>query len=306
MPTVKDHLIPFLNKLPYIRRLRHLLDLYETKWPPGHYYSPIVDANQLAPLRDEWLVTVPDSLPGIDLREQEQEDLLQSFATHYKNIPFQPNFTDPYRYYYENELYSYGDAFTLYAILHHFRPKRIIEIGSGFTSALMLDANEFSLNHSLNLTFIEPYPEERLDGLLRKEDYDQVTIIKSFLQTVPLETFDALEANDVLFVDSTHVVKAGSDVNRILFDVLPRLKKGVLIHFHDIFYPFDYPPEWVFGWKGFGWNESYVLRAFLMYNPAYEIVFFNSLMHRRHRAWYDEHMPKARYNPGGSFWLRKK
>jgi hypothetical protein len=166
----------------------------------------------------------------------------------------------------------------------------------------MLDTNERFLQHSLELTFIEPYAG-RLLSLLTDIDKQRTTIIEAFVQAVPLTTYDQLEAGDILFVDSTHVVKTGSDVNHILFEILPRLKPGVFIHFHDIFYPFEYPKEWVFG--GFNWNEDYFLKAFLLYNNAFDIVLFSEYLHKHHPDAF-LNMPLAYKNHGGNLWLQKK
>ena len=114
--------------------------------------------------------------------------------------------------------------------------------------------------------------------------------------------FDELAENDILFIDSTHVSKTGSDVNYILFEILPRLKPGVFIHFHDVFYPFEYPREWVFG--GFNWNENYLLHAFLMYNETFEIKIFADYLHVHHKEIFKE-MPLCYKNTGGNLWLQK-
>ncbi|WP_229311521.1 class I SAM-dependent methyltransferase [Larkinella rosea] len=294
-----------LNHIPYIRNMRLQLEQYHTMYPPGHFYSPIVNIEELKPLRTTLFSTKPDQLKGIDLREGFQFRLLQLFADYYDTIPFPDRQNASFRYYFENDLYSYGDAIVLHSMFRHFRPQRIIEVGSGFSSAAMLDTNERFFDSLLQFTFIDPNPE-RLYGLLRNEDRASATVLASRLQSVPLQGFEKLEKNDVFFVDSTHVSKTGSDVNYIFFEILPRLQSGVLIHFHDIFYPFEYPEEWVLGWKGFGWNESYMLRNFLMYNHDFEILFFNSFMQQNYSAWFSKHMPRFLNNPGGSIWLRKK
>ena len=124
-----------------------------------------------------------------------------------------------------------------YSILTTLRPKRIIEVGCGFSSAIALDVRDQEL-HDLELTFIEPYPD-RLYDLLEEGDNKTATIHKSILQDVPIETFDVLEKDDILFIDSSHISSPGSDVNMLFFKILPRLKPGVVVHLHDIFFPFD-------------------------------------------------------------------
>ena len=116
-----------------------------------------------------------------------------------------------------------------------------------------------------------------------------------------LSVFDALSANDILFVDSTHVSKTGSDVNHLFFEILPRLASGVLVHLHDIFFPFEYPQDWVLG--GRSWNEIYMLRAFLQYNNAFRIVFMNTFLEHFHESRFADRMPLCLKNRGGSIWL---
>ncbi|MGV3557526.1 class I SAM-dependent methyltransferase, partial [Larkinella arboricola] len=209
------------------------------------------------------------------------------------------------RYYYHNDVFSFGDAIMLHTMMRHFQPKQIIEVGSGFSSAVMLDTRELVGDEALKLTFIDPKPE-RFFTLLRPDDWQKVRVLEFGVQSIPVYLFETLQSNDILFIDSTHVAKTGSDVNYIFFDILPNLNSGVIIHFHDIFYPFEYPEEWVLGWKGFGWNESYMLRNFLMYNHDFEILLFNSFLHQQYPGWFAEHMPLFLNNPGGSLWLRKK
>ncbi len=167
----------------------------------------------------------------------------------------------------------------------------------------MLDTNEQFLNGKVKFTFIEPYPD-RLFSLLRPQEKPAVHLIRQKLEEVPLPVFEALEAGDVLFIDSTHVSKAGSDVNYYLFEIFPLLKKGVYIHIHDIFYPFEYPREWIY--EGRAWNEIYALRAFLSYNSHFKIVYFNHYMGNRHAALVGEKMPLCLKSAGGSIWLQKQ
>jgi hypothetical protein len=151
-------------------------------------------------------------------------------------------------------------------------------------------------------TFIEPYPK-LLHTLVRESDFERIEILETRIQDTPLERFRALEPNDILFIDSTHVAKVGSDVNYIFSDILPILRPGVYVHFHDIFYPFEYPKEWIY--EGRAWNEAYLLRAFLAFNGAYEIVLFNTFLERFHRERFARMMPLCLKNEGGSIWLRR-
>ena len=163
------------------------------------------------------------------------------------------------------------------------------------------------------LSMVRPYPE-RLHSLLSDKDYNNTRILSQRLQEVPIDIFNSLEKGDILFIDSSHVSKTGSDVNMLLFEILPSLKKGVYIHFHDIFFPFEYPKNWVN--EGVAWIEAYILRAFLQYNSAFEIVFFLSYLLEQHKEEVFDFLPLALESetadislyddaPGAGLWLKK-
>jgi predicted O-methyltransferase YrrM len=271
--------------------------------PPGHFYSPIPSIDEVRKDSDRLFATPSRTLPGIDLREDDQLALLEVFADrYYREMPFGPTQSPAHRFYFENPMFSYADALSLYSVIRHFEPKRVVEVGSGFSSALTLDTNDLFFNGRIRTTFIEPYPD-RLMSLLRGTDKDHATVIQNRVQDVGLDLFAELEPNDILFIDSTHVSKIGSDVNRIVFEILPILAKGVLVHFHDIFLPSEYPPQWIY--EGCAWNEAYLLRAFLQFNDRFEILLLNNFMGHFHEAFLAERMPLFMKNIGGSVWLRK-
>jgi len=267
--------------------------------PPGHYYSPIPSRDDVRRVKD--LPPPEPSLPAIDLRRDAQVALLEALAPLLADVDFPRERSDGFRYWYENPAFSYGDAIALHLLLRHLRPARMIEVGSGFTTAVTLDTVERHFDGPLELLCLEP-DASTLRRLVRPSD--RLELVESTLQAVPLEIFDRLEANDVLFVDSTHVSKAGSDVNRIFFDILPRLRSGVVVHLHDVFHPFEYPPRWLE--EGRAWNEAYLLRAFLEYNREFEVLLFNEYLGRFHRAWFERNMPLWLEDTGGSFWMRKR
>lgn len=280
---------------------------YRTRVPAGHYYSPIVSVSEIKKRESQIYAAPTKLLEGINLNESLQVEMMNLFSKeYYPDLPFLENNKPGLRYCYENKYFTHADATSLFCMLRHFKPKNIIEAGSGFSSAVMLDTNEHFLDRSTNLTFIEPYPA-RLYSLLTEKDKESVTVLKSDLQDVPVEYFEKLEANDFLFIDSTHVSKTGSDVNYFLFDIFPKLKSGVIIHIHDIFYPFEYPKDWVIYGNGrFGWNETYILRAFLTYQKNYEIIFYNDFLQTFHKPWFAQNMPNySGYGRGGSIYLRK-
>jgi hypothetical protein len=140
-------------------------------------------------------------------------------------------------------------------------------------------------------------------SLIKKTDRERTTLVSSNLQEVDLKLFAQLEEHDIVFVDSTHVSKIYSDVNYILFKLFPSLRSGVLVHFHDIFYPFEYPKAWVY--ENRAWNEAYLVRAFLQYNQAFRIVMFNTYLEIFHADYFQTHMPLCLKDTGGSIWIQK-
>jgi hypothetical protein len=271
--------------------------------PPGHFYSPLPDLEEVARRGAELFKSSVRSIPGVELNEAAQLTLLERFRGFYSEQPFTPQRSSARRYHFENPMYSYSDALFLYFMLRHLQPRRVIEVGSGYSSCVTLDTSELFLQGSVKCTFIEPFPD-RLLGLLRPGDKDRVEVLTSPLQQLASARFSELGANDILFIDSTHVSKIGSDVNRLLFEVLPSLSPGVYVHIHDIFYPFEYPRTWIE--EGRAWNEAYLLRAFLQYNSAFEIVLFTSFLHQRHPQLLAELFPLSTRNPGASLWIRRR
>ncbi len=269
-------------------------------FPPGHFYSPLPSRAEIAEVFARGGFGPP--FPTIDLNEAAQFARLERFAGFYAEQPFPEKPVEGARFYLENPSYGHYDAIMLYGMLREARPRRIIEVGSGFSSAAMLDLNERVLGGAVNFTFIDP-DMARLRPLLRAGDAGRVTLIEQRVQEVPLEVFAALGENDVLFIDSSHVSKIGSDVNRLFFEVLPALAPGVLIHIHDVAGNLDYPREWLE--EGRAWNEQYLLRAFLMNNAAYRIELFTGWLFNTRHAWLRERMPLCARGGGGQLWLRK-
>lgn len=270
--------------------------------PPGHFYSPIPSLEEIR--RDESKIfgNVRPDILGLDLHETDQLKLLNDFIAYYKEMPFHSEKFKGIRYHFENPAYSYSDATLLYCMIRFIKPKRFIEVGSGYSSCATLDTNELFFNNSIATTFIEPYPE-LLMSLIKDTDRGKINIIPSRLQDVDFSVFETLQSNDILFIDSTHVSKINSDVNYIFFEILPRLSSGVHIHFHDIFFPFEYPKEWIY--EGRAWNEAYLLRSFLQFNSTFRIVLMNTFMSKFYEAFFKQNMPLCLRNTGGSIWIRK-
>lgn len=297
-----------IGRIPGARRARSFLRALQP-WnrflrfaPPGHFYSPLPDLREVRRDRERLFDRSRTGIPGIGLDPDRQLALVDELSACGGDLPYPATRTVGRRYFYENEWFGRGSAVVLYCMLRHLRPARVLEIGSGFSSAAMLDANDLGFDGRIAFTFVEPNPT-RLYELLTPEDRRRHRIIEDIVQRVPLEFFDALEPGDFLFVDSSHVARIGSDVGHLLTEVLPRLKPGVVVHFHDIYWPFEYPEKWVL--DGCAWNEAYVLRAFLQYNEAFEILLFNSYLAEHHRERVAQALPGFIPKSGSSLWLRK-
>jgi hypothetical protein len=267
---------------------------------PGHFYSPLPSSAEVAEAYARGGFGPP--FAGVDLNEAGQLALLEKFAASYGAQPFPEEAAPGRRFHLNNPSYGAYDAIVLHGMLHHIQPRRIIEVGSGYSSAAMLDMNEHCFGGRLELTFIDP-DMSRLRPLLRADDQGRVNLIEKRVQEVPLEVFGRLAAGDVLFIDSSHVSKIGSDVNRLFFDVLPALPAGVWVHIHDVAGNFEYPREWLE--EGRAWNEQYLLRAFLMYNRAFRLELSSGWLFNERHAFIAQHLPLCARGGGGQLWLRK-
>ena len=305
---IKTH----FKKTPYFQNL--YAELIGLEASPGHFYSPYPDLKVVKIKEKEIFDRKPKELPGINLNEEYQLNLFKEFAKYYNEQPFTSHKIKENRFYFENLLYPYSDAIFLYCMMRHHRPKTIIEVGgSGYSSCLILDTNERFLDNELSCICIEPYPAN-IFALLKIDEEQKFRLIQQPVQEVELKNFQQLSCNDILFIDSTHIAKVGSDVNYLFSQVIPSLKSGVLIHFHDIFYPFEYPKEWIY--NGRAWNEAYLLRTFLQYNNEFKVEFFNTFLQYFHHNLFADKMPLClkgvEYDwngintwNGGSIWLKK-
>ena len=297
-----DTFFKFVNSEENQRRLtceRNSRTMYEN----GHFYSPVVNLEELEQQRGR--IFGPRDLRSVSLNVSKQIEYFKSISRHFNRVPFSESKDQRYRYYYNNTSYGFGDACVYWGMLAHFKPSRVVEVGSGFTSALALDAIDF-YNLDTECVFVDPYPE-----LARKVVGDlspRHTIIPRPVQNMDLSVIARLKESDILFIDSSHIVKTGSDVHFELSEILPRLQPGVIVHFHDIFYPFEYPIDWVIK-DNKSWNELYFIHSFLQYNSQFEIIYFNDYFSKEHGSLIDEfasaQAARIRLNPGGGLWLRR-
>ncbi len=269
--------------------------------PPGHFYSP---HPRLEDLEENHAAVLKASREagGLDLNDAEQLQLFNQAVALQAVGPWKPEAVPALRFHYENGFFRFGDSNAIWHMAQLFRPKRVIEVGSGYSTACWLDTFD-SLGLETRITCVEPYPD-RVHSLCRPEDIlGRIALHQRPVQEIPVDVFRELSANDVLFIDSTHVSKCGSDVNYLIFQVLPALAPGVLVHVHDIFWPFDYPLDWYL--EGRAWNESFVLRAFLQFNSVFRIIRFNSYLAEKYPAQLERSDRRFVGDAGGSLWLRK-
>lgn len=273
---------------------------------PGHFYSPIVDAVEADKyLRELESQGTPESLPGIELDREAMVRTWRQLLPFMQSLPFAERPGSGFRYGFVNPYYSWGDGSILHAMIRLHRPQRIIEIGSGWSSACIADTAKHFLDGNCELTFIEPYPERLREVLGTNLAEERIRALEYKVQDVPLEVFDALQTHDILFIDSTHVLKTGSDVCRELCEILPRLAAGVLVHFHDMFWPFEYPKAWVVD-ENRSWNELYAVRVLLAHSRNWHVVLFNQYMAKLERRLIETTYPHFYKNPGGALWIERR
>lgn len=252
---------------------------------PIHYYEPLPDFRSITPEQ----ITRQRTFPAIDFDWENQVALLNEIAS-YQNEILNLNFD------FNNDYFSGFDAAVYYTLIRHLKPQRIIEIGGGYSTRIANKALE--RNEKGTLTCIEPHPEPRLleAGL-------KIELIQKPIEEIPIEFCQGLEANDILFIDSSHTVKFGSDVCYEFLEVLPSLNRGVWIHVHDIFFPHDYPADWLLN-RRLALNEQYLLEAFLSFNKSFTPQLANYWLRLDHLEKTRCLWPNANHRPS-SFWIKR-
>jgi predicted O-methyltransferase YrrM len=293
---------------PLLRRLAHdpkYFQLWQSHGfhvTPVHYYQPIPETHGL-PLS---LWSRVSDLPGVDIREEQQKQLLAQIVSKFKDeytaIPGGAP-TSEFRYYLGNTGFEAVDAEILFGLIRLLKPRRMYEIGSGFSTLLAADALRRNRvdGYSCRFIAIEPYPSAELEAELPRD----VELWRVPVQEVSLDEFESLCERDILFIDSSHVCKIGSDVQFLFLEVLPRIRPGVVVHIHDIFMPVEYPRQWVLDWHRF-WNEQYLLQTFLGFNMTFEVLWAGQWMHIKHPDLLAKAFPsyKADVSPA-SFWFQR-
>ena len=262
-----------------------------------HYYEPLFDGRDL--LRP---LGVDRALPGIDWNAEEQLLLLDRFS-HAEELHDLPNTrVDAPVFHLGNGAFESGDAEYLYQFLRHFKPARMIEVGSGYSTLMArraIERNREELpGYRCQHTCIEPYEMSWLEQC-------GATVLRKRVEQVDVSVFAELDDGDLLFIDSSHVIRPQGDVVFEYLEVLPSLRKGVFVHVHDIFSPRDYPREWLIEEVRF-WNEQYLLEAFMTANREWKIVGALNYLHHQHFDALREKCPYLERNrEPGSFYIQK-
>ncbi|MHA4808704.1 class I SAM-dependent methyltransferase [Flavitalea flava] len=268
-----------------------------------HYYQPLINPSKhlSRPLHE------PRILPGIFWNTEEQLSVLGkfSFAGELQSIPLSQKDAVGLQFYLNNPSLCPSDAEFLYNMVRLFKPRKFIEIGCGYSTRMALQAEkknrEKDNSHTCSHICIEPYEMPWLEQL-------DVRVIRSKVEDLPLTTFSQLEANDILFIDSSHMIRPQGDVLFEFLQILPSLKSGVLVHVHDVFSPRDYPKDWIID-KHCQWNEQYLLEAFLSCNDQFRILGAVNLLKKEHRTAFENKCPNSASrldDEPGSFWIIKK
>lgn len=263
------------------------------------YYSPLNNLEFLDSNRDLWLR--PGDPLDIDWNLDGQLETARrvgAYVAELRDIP-QTSQGGTVHYCWQNDFWNNADALVQYGLVRDRKPSRYVEVGCGWSS-LLLQKALLKNGRPCDVTLVEPYPNRAIFGVLPKDWVHHECI----LQRAPLEIFERLGAGDVLFYDGSHCAKVANDVNHFFFEILPRLRSGVLIHLHDIFMPFEYPEEWIFA-RGQTWNEQYVLQAFLMNNSNYRVLIANRHLYRHRSVELDALYQGVQPANGVSFWLEK-
>jgi hypothetical protein len=284
-----------LHRLPLTRRALLRVGVLPVV---DHYYEPRFRYH--GPLPD-----TPRPLPGIRWNDAGQLALLERLTHAHELVDGQLPTRGPRRFRFENGYFGPGDAEFLYAAIRHFRPARITEVGSGHSTLVAAAAIDRTraedASYACRHLCIEPYEHQWLEEL-------GVEVVRRPVESLDPAMFEELEGGDILFIDSSHVIRPGGDVLFEYLHVLPRLRPGVLVHIHDIFSPWDYPDAWLRHELKL-WNEQYLLEAWLSASDDFEIIGALHYLSRHHREHLERAFPEygrvaGRHVPG-SFWIRR-
>ena len=275
---------------------------------PVHFYSPIPD---LADLQRRKIWDNVSDMPGVEFRPEEQARFLSLLGERYGsecNWPLEPT-DDPSRFYLRNQSFSFGCAASTHCMIRHYKPATVIEIGSGLSSRVINTALRENCDRDGRQSvhrIIDPFP----GAAVVNGSIGRVDLVKQQVELMEISYFDKLQANDILFIDSGHTVKIGSDVNFLFLEILPRLAPGVVVHVHDIGLPCEYGSAYALNesFRQF-WTEQYLLQSFLCFNREFEVMLAMAWLMREQQPLFSRAFPHFDYRQhptvSGSFWMRR-
>jgi len=283
-----------IHRLPNCRKALIKVGVFPIR---DHYYEPQFDYRQTSrPLSQDRV------LPGIDWNTGEQLSMLASMACSQELADLPQEKPDPLDFYLHNDSFRSGDAEYWYQLIRLIKPRRIFEIGSGYSTLMSIKAvrknHQQDPAYSCKQVCIEPYEMPWLEKT-------GVAVLRRKVEDVTPALFSELEANDILFIDSSHMIRPQGDVLFECLELLPTLKKGVIVHLHDIFSPRNYPRQWLANEVRF-WNEQYLLEAFLSHNSSWKII--GALNYLQHHHYEDLKFVAPFLTPDrepGSFYIQK-
>lgn len=282
----------------YTPLARGLLNRFGVGVIRRHYTEPLVSSDDLHSPLDR-----PRDLPGIDLRIADQVLLAAKFTYAEELLSLPLKKPSKHEFGFWNGYYEPGDAEMYYNIIRYFKPARILEVGCGHSTLIARRA--IAQNKADDPTYccehacVEPYERPWLEAL-------GIDVIRKRVELCTPSLFDKLRMNDILFIDSSHVVRPQGDVAYLYLSILPRLKPGVLVHVHDVFTPRDYLDKWVR--EGRLWNEQYILEAFLSCNDRFRVIMALNMMARDHPEALATACPVLLRHPWhepGAFWFQR-
>lgn len=276
---------------------------------PAHFYQPVPTISEI----DDAVWSAESEMVGIDMNLDDQEKTVDGWAKkyleEYRSLgtrKFEAKLDNIRRQFLDRPGYRGIDGFLYFSMIRSAKPHRLIEIGAGGSTLLSILAsaiNEEEGGHATEIISIEPYPQQFVRDAMR----GRAELIEKRVETVPLSLFEKLGESDILFIDSSHVVKVGSDVVYEINEILPRLNKGVSVHVHDICFPFNYSKKWIVDEHKF-WSEQYMLQAFLSFNRKFAVTWCSAFVHAKRPEIFRRHFSAYKLSelePGfaGPIWM---
>jgi predicted O-methyltransferase YrrM len=272
---------------------------------PLHFYQPVFDPDTIG--SGSWERRHP--MPGLRFSPERQLDYLRQLAKYGGECEWPARTDRRGGYHYENGAFGYSSACLLHAVIRQNRPGKVVEVGAGMSTLVIagaLQANQAAGDRAAELVSVDPYPSRVLGAL----PAERLRMVASPVEQVPLEEFTSLRGGDLLFIDSSHVVRTAGDVTFLYLEVLPRLAPGVIVHVHDIQFPYEYPRVYADGKGGprYFWTEQYLLQAFLTLNSQFDVLLAGHFLQRDHLEAFVRSFPGLRpeaHRVTSSFYMRR-